>query len=202
MKHRPDASQSQQGFTLSEILAVLVVLSVVGLVALSKMSHRDRADATSGLARQIYTRMVQARFTAITSGARVKVHLLPAGQTGLSSGVVLELHPALLPGMSPATSGSGDPFGPATDQVTGLSAARILAVTRTVDFVSSCPGACTALAVPVDVIFYPDGSITLVDQDGSTARGGATVYVADDLGGHLRRVLVMGRTGFARMLDS
>ncbi len=173
------------GFTLTELMAVLVVLGTLGVVAMVKMGGRGRADAAAGLAREVYTRLLQARFTAVSSGVQVLVQLYPGQRNH-----VLQLQPSQTPGLATA-----DFSGPVTDEVSGRRDALIVAVADTVD---TTDGPLPALSnQPVQVIFYPDGTARI--PDGS--RTGLTIYLADDLLQHRYRVTVLGRTGFARLMD-
>lgn len=182
-----------RGFTLTETLAVLVILGVLSALALPRLGRQSRSEASRGLCREIYTRLVQARFAAVSGGARVQVTLYPGGSTGAGP-AALQLQPALLPGMAPP-AGAVE-FGPPTDQVARRLAAQVVTVAGAADPGGPVPAPTLA---PVSVVFYPDGSADVPAL--GARRAGATVYVADDQGQNPHRVTVLGRTGFARVVD-
>lgn len=175
------------GFTLPELLTVVAILGVVGVLAMAKITRRSRADSAAGLGRELHTRLVQARFAAITSGARVLVRLQPG-----TSVAAAQLMSALQPGQSPPPPGDG--FGSVTDEVRSRPSSAIVAVAPVVDGAGPMP----APGAAADLIFYPDGRAQL---SGVPGHPGVTIYIADDLGEHQRRITVLGRTGFARLVE-
>lgn len=185
---RPAQKRHVPGFSLPELMAVLIVLGVLSALAMPRMGRRQRDDASLGLTREVYTRLMQARFAAVSSGGQVEVLLRPGQRSR-----VLQVLPARQPGMAPLPP---DAFGPVTDEVGGRNAAQLVGVAAGVDGAGP-PRASTAAAA---LLFFPDGSAQLADNANAPA-GGATVYVADDVGGHPHRVTVFGRTGMPRVLD-
>ncbi len=175
------------GFTLPELMTVLVILGLLGFLAIGRTTQQGRGDAALGLTREVYTRLTQARFAAISSGTRVQVTLSPVSVSAV------QLRTSLQPGMVPPPPAD---FGPVTDEVTAHRGAQIVAIGASVDTGNPPPGPAGG---PALLIFYPDGRARL---DGAIAsQPGTTIYIADELFAHPHRIVVLARTGFARTMD-
>jgi Tfp pilus assembly protein FimT len=166
-----------------------LILTLLCLVAVPRMNKRGRNDASLGLAREVYTRLVQARFAAISAGTRVQVTLVPGAVSAV------QLRTSVSPGMAPSPP---DPlgFGPVTDEVVAHKGAQIVAVADTVDTSSPPPGPGGG---PTQLIFYPDGRARIDGQP--TSQAGTTIYIADELLGYPHRIVVLAGTGFVREID-
>jgi prepilin-type N-terminal cleavage/methylation domain-containing protein len=184
----------RRGFSLAELMAVLALLGALGALATVSVRRGLQSDATSGLAREVYTRLVQARFAAISGGVRVQVRLSP----GPAADPALQVRAALEPGVAPSPrSGLGDGFGPVSDHVTGRSDGQIVGVAPTIDYDSPMPA--PGASTQASLVFYPDGRVQL---DGLPPHPGVTIYLADAQLLYKKRIVVLGRTGFARLLGN
>lgn len=183
----------RRGFSLAELMAVLALLGALGALATVSVRRGLQRDATSGLAREVYTRLQQARFAAISGGVRVQVRLSP----GPAADPALQVRAALEPGVAPPPPRDGDGFGPVSDHITRRSDGQIVAVAPTVDHDSPMPG--PGSDVQASLVFYPDGRAQL---DGLPPHPGVTIYLADAQLLYKKRIVVLGRTGFARLLGN
>lgn len=167
-------------------MAVLAILLVIGGLAIGHFGRPARATVAAGVARDAYTRLLHARTAAVTGGMQVQVSLFP-GDTER----VLHLRAATEPGLQ------ADP--PLSGPQEAVGGRRLLRVT-TVAAVADATGAPPAPLPPGEVrlIFYPDGRAQLAGQP---PHPGITIYLDDELGRSPYRLTVLGRTGFARLLD-
>jgi general secretion pathway protein H len=71
----PDRQAGQAGFTLVEVLAVLVVLAIVGAVAVNRLGPRHDRDMLQATAYELASRCRAARLTAIRQAANRTVFI-------------------------------------------------------------------------------------------------------------------------------
>ena len=166
-------------------MVILAIIGVLAAVGMNRMSKRGQATASAGLAREIYALANQARLSALASRKQVWVRLQPMRPQAT-------LRMATVAGTAPLGAGM---WGPVEANVEGYKDCKITDVRvgpKPTDAAPMAPWAGTA-----DLIFYPDGTARLSGQ-GTT---GATVFVADNTMGYPQRVLIYGRTGFAKVMD-
>jgi prepilin-type N-terminal cleavage/methylation domain-containing protein len=176
-----------RGLTLLELLIVVVLLSTVAALGSFKLGRRNRHTAVQGLAQELFARAAGARLTALRSGCQVRLLLDP--EDGDGDGRVALLQVATRPGLAAAPS-----FAPPADAVTARRDARLVALAPQVDLAGPPPAGPAAGAI----LFLPDGTVRLAS---GTGRTGVTLYLADSEGRNPFRVVLYGRTGFAKVLS-
>ena len=175
----------QSGFTLVELLVVIAILTVLGSLALPSFGGQNAAQASEGLAREVFAMVNHARMTTLAEGMQVWMRL--QGQVPY---VLLRI--ARLPGSAALDE---EDWGPWEAQVDSSPRVHIVGVDVGVQLGS--PPAESNMGDVVDLIFSPTGTAQI---DGESTSG-ATIYISDEIDHHPQRVLVYGRTGFARVLD-
>lgn len=173
-----------RGYSLPELMTVVALVAVVGSLAVGHFGKPSRAVSAAGVARDAYTRLVQARTAAATSGGLVAVCLFPGDLDHL-----LWLRPATTPGMN-----TDAPLADPQDEVPARRALHIVAVSPTIDTTGVPP----PQQPPGEqrIVFFPDGRAQL---GGAPPHPGVTIYFTDDLGRANYRLTVLGRTGFTRL---
>lgn len=180
-----NAGGRRSGFTLVEMLAVLVIISVVAALGALKLRRRNQGAAVAGLAQEVFARAAEARFLALSSGCQAQLSIDPAAQQ------VASVQLATQPGMNPSPL----VFAPAMDGAARRRDAKIKAIAAGSIFGGSVP---SGPAAPDALVFYPDGTAKLRSAAGQV---GATLYFSDAQGGNPYRLVVFGRTGFAKVVS-
>ncbi len=181
---RTYASRQARGFTLVEVLVVLVIIGILGLLAIVRTRQQNAQTAASGLAHEIYALCQQARYSAMSSGKQVQVLISaqnPAAQlrtaTALGNTALLD-----------------SSFGQVETVVNAHQHVQVVYVAPGVS-TSGSPAGLLGTAV-AELTFYPNGTLQVV----GAATTGATIYISDEIAQHPQRVLLYGRTGFAKVL--
>lgn len=178
-------TKPQAGFTLVELMVVLAILIALGAIAQTSFERNTAETAAAGLAREVYAMTNQARVSAQTRNRQVRLRLR-------SQNPAAEMQHALVQGNAVLTSGD---WGPVEQRAEAKTNGVLTGVDGGVLPGSTPPG--SAMAGTAELIFYPNGVVQLTGA-GTT---GATIYFADRRFQHPQRVLVYGRTGFARVMD-
>ncbi len=177
-------ARHDRGFTLIELAVVLLIVVILSSLALSRTSKQNAQTASSGLAHEVYAMCQQARYAAMSSGKQVQVVLSarnPAAQ----------LRTALVMGNQLLDDAS---FGATESQITAHNQVQVMYVAGGVS-TTNAPDGLLGDSV-ARLTFYPSGTLQLADADST----GATIYISDQLAAHPQRVLLYGRTGFAKVL--
>lgn len=174
-----------RGFSLTELLVVMAILALLMTMALDPLSRVTARSASAGLCRDLFALSNQAHITAVSRGRQVQLVLQNVAPTAQLSG-------AATVGMAPVPATG---WGPVEVQFTPGGRAQINGVTPGVLYTGGQPT--TPFTGPVQIIYYPDGSMQVA---GSSATG-ATIFVTDQALGHPTRVVIYGRTSFAKVLD-
>ncbi|MCS6913045.1 MAG: prepilin-type N-terminal cleavage/methylation domain-containing protein [Myxococcales bacterium] len=182
MRHR-----GYNGFTLPELLVVLLLLAVVATLGSFTLRHRNRAAAVAGMARQLQLMCLQARARAMWSRSLVRIRLDPDDSD--RDHRVATLHVATVPGFNPAPLA----FGPAEQSLPWHPEVRIVAVSQGVNLGGASPVGTVGVT---SLTFFPDGAVGV-----APGVQGATVYLADSASQHPHRVVIFGRTALAKVLD-
>lgn len=172
------AHRSTSGFTLPELMTVIVLIGVLTAIGLFSLSGYGRAQNAASLARGIEYAMMRARADALGDGRQRRLSCTRAGcSTLLATWTGM--------GACPATPC----FSDGDDHILAGSHALIFNVDGTTDWKTSTPG--TQMSGTQTITFYPDGSATP-----------ATVYVSDQDGGNQFKVYVYAGTGMARLVSN
>ena len=113
MRSNMKSKASQKGFTLIELVVVIVILGILAVTAAPKF-----IDVTSD-ARKSVMQGIQASLEGAASIAQSKAIL--AGQTGLDGEIVIDLKYYALVYGYPAAAGEGDADGSATNKGYGVA---------------------------------------------------------------------------------
>lgn len=174
-----------RAFTLVELMVVLAILGVLGTIGFNRMTRRNHYTATVGLAREIYALAGQARMAAIASRKQAWLRLQPQNPAATLRMALVSGNGWLGPGQ----------WGPVEASVNSYQSTRVVGVDPGA-MLNSAPPA-TPRPNAVDIIFYPDGRAQIAGNGTS----GATIYIADANMIYRQRVLLYGRTGFAKVVD-
>ena len=174
---------SAAGLTLVELMVVVAIISVVAVGVTMAMNRNSGLGSVRTVTQRVWISLRQARNTAASTGAAVRI-TLDDDQILIDRSSVAGVVPP---------SGSAVWIRLTTEPAAGT--ARIYAVTTSAAKNSATPSATT---LPVTILFYPDGT---VQNTAGTRPGGATIYVQDDTNQYRQRVLLYGLTGYARLMD-
>jgi prepilin-type N-terminal cleavage/methylation domain-containing protein len=162
------------GFTLVELMAVVVIAAVLLVTVGKAMTREDNARATELWSQKVLVLMRQARATAVDSGGCTRVNFVSATRAQLevasSLGICATNPTWILILREDAERGA-------------LVHAIVAGATE--------PAVTPAASAPsgAGVRFYPDGS---ADAN--------TVYVKDASGKYQQKVVVWGLTGYSKLL--
>lgn len=182
------------GFTLVELMVVVIIVSILAGLAVSSTGKGNQGIGAAGLAREIYALANQARMTAASSDRQVLMTLRWPGETPIGNNQTPAATLQLAPGLG---NQFYDPsqFGPVIAQVVAVQGAQMTGVDAGVFMNTVAPSGNRNLSY--NVIFYPNGTAMIP----SALSTGATIFVADSVMMHPQRVLIYGRTGFAKVMD-
>jgi len=181
------ARSRRGGFTLTELLVVMLVLAAVAGLGSIRLRRRNREAEVAGMARELHLLAGRARVLALSSRSQVRLRLDPEDSDGDRR--VATLHVATTPGFNPQPLS----FGPAEASVGRRPDARIAAVAQGADVGGAPP---VGPAAVTSVTFFPDGAARI-----AAGAQGATLYLEDAAASNAHRVVIFGRTGFAKVLD-
>jgi prepilin-type N-terminal cleavage/methylation domain-containing protein len=182
-------NQDPSGFTLVEMMGVVMLIGLIAAIGAVKLQRRDQENAVAGLSRELFARAMEARFLSLSSGCQAELALDP--QDTNHDGQVGTVALATQPGMSPATLTFGQP----SDGVAKRRDAHLNAIAPGTSLGGAQPA---GPAVADALVFYPDGTVRLRSAPSVL---GATLYILDTNGQHPYRVAIFGSTGFARVLS-
>lgn len=168
-----------------ELMVVLIIITVLASLALSRMGRPNGQAAASGLAHEIYALCQQARFAALSNKKQVRL-------TIQSQNPVVQYQTANVPGNQPLDATQ---FGPVEATVLARDEVQIVNVIAGAIVGGDPPGLMGGIST--GLVFYPNGTVQLDGSDGT----GATIYIADQVLRYPQRVLLYGRTGFAKVLS-
>jgi prepilin-type N-terminal cleavage/methylation domain-containing protein len=73
-KFRSKSSKKQKGFSVPELLVVMIIIAIIGVIAIPQIIAARRAFRFSGMQRQIAASLTEARQEAITQRRAVTFH--------------------------------------------------------------------------------------------------------------------------------
>lgn len=167
-------SQTDQGFTLAELVIVLIVLGIIAAVAIPRLADTT-GTKSSALARKIRSDIAYAQELAMTRNLRARVYLNGTG-TAPAQGYAVALDSA--PGNCSAFAAVQDPAGAGGLSVT-LNAGDYAGITVTPTTTcleydslgrpfdcSANLGVCSSTSSGVSITVNPTGSVTVTAQTG------------------------------------
>lgn len=169
----------ERGFTLPELMTVVVIVGTLGAVAMFSLSKATSNPSSTALARNIQLSMMRARTEAVGDNMQRRLSCTPT---------VCTYQIAQSTGMAAPVAWTN------ADTIASGTHSTIWNVTTTTDNATNSSGAQMSGTGPT-ITFFPDGS--------ASAR---TVYVADRTPGSAPanrfKVFVYRGTGMARMVSN
>lgn len=179
-----------RGFTLVELMIVIVILAGVTTAGLMIYGRAVRGDAAPGFARGLVGMVNQARQSALSSGLYARMNLQPS--TSTLPGVFLETQ-------DPTNTASYIDLGGRLQPPSGV---ELCAPDTTANFGTASPSC--PLSSADYICFAPDGSVTVSSTGtcpGGTTATGATLYVHTTDGSVKYKLPIMSLTGLPRLID-
>ena len=170
----------EAGLTLVELMVVIAIAGILLAIGFP-MARSSNSATVSDLAQKVLITLRQARNTAVSTGAMVRVQIS-------ESRLTVDRHDDLGPG-PPQVSWTWINLS----EYSARGTSRIYAVTSSPDLAATTP---TAGGLPAIIYFNVDGTTTL---DG-TNMSGATVYVNDQSNTYKNKVVLFQITGLSQLI--
>lgn len=190
-----DRARRSRGFTLPELLTVVVIVGLMSALAMYSFSRAGNDSNAAALARGVQFAMLRARTEALSDGFARKLTCGPtavlANGVGTYNGCYL--YAATNKGLSPAG------WVDAGNSLQSSSHALIWNVTAVAKDVTGNAGA-TATTLNTSITFFPNGATSTTTSP--VAPTGATVYICDKTGTNKYKVYAFGNTGLAKLVTT
>ncbi len=169
---------SSRGFTLVELMVVVVIIGVMASIGIFAMAPLTNAQNAAAVARSLQFEMSRSRLEAVSDNKQRQLSCTNS---------VCSYYVGSTTGMGAVG------FAKAGDVISSGKHAQIWSVSASTDSANNFnPAFSSMVSTPGTITFYPDGSATA-----------ATVYIADTAAtaGHKYKVYVYAGTGLARLVD-
>lgn len=201
---RCSSRHAARGFSLIEIMTVLAIIIALGSIAAVKFGKTNYQSAVNSLTRETSSLLQQARFTARSTRRQVCLTFNsypPTSNDTLALRPTVEMRVSQNPAVPVDCAVNGTPGSPLEGQVNAHRDAAIRNFTA-----SAQPNTPFTLGYPnggsggqFTIIFHPSGQIQPMGQLLGT---GATLFLTDTNVFYRQRLLIFGRTGFVKLIDS
>ncbi len=178
------------GFTLVEMMAVLVIIATISVVVGKAMTRQGNASAAETVAHKVLVLMRQARSMAMDTGAvtQILVNLVNTREVNEGSRLSLVRNGTL--GLVSLADG-GVWLNFAQEEAGGSAVIEAIRVGAEVGTVTPTKGE----GLPATLTFNLDGTVSVVA--GGSSGDGVTVYIRDLSNTYRHKVIVYGMTGYS-----